>query len=65
MVRVKFFSVDKTTKQKITSSNIYYQELNDININLIHAQQINLQKQIPDSKILIVFENVDIKLENI
>ena len=62
MIRITFFCVDNTTKQQSTSNFMYYEDLNDITIQLINSQQINLQRQLPNSKIFLVFENVTIKV---
>jgi hypothetical protein len=64
MISVQFFAQEKTTKQKINSNKVYFDEINYTNLMVIKAQRSKLESNLPDYRIVCVIEQISEDLDD-
>lgn len=59
MYRVQFIMQHQTTKQKLESNEVYYDELDEFTITLLTAERTRLELTMPYWRILYLIERIE------
>jgi hypothetical protein len=63
MFMVKFFAEDKSTKDRMNSSDVFYKNFENTEISVIHLQRQHFLSLMPNCRVLVLIEQKDIQHE--